>query len=149
MEALEYLPVVILKSVYGVVNDWCKRDTLVPIKSYGRPRKIDWDALRADIQKHPDKVLRKRAKEFEVHINAIWYVCQKLKITYKKTLRYAERDHLSRIKYSRSLRAIIKEKGSKDIVFVDESGFEAQTYRPYGWSATGCKSFGERSRAIA
>jgi len=87
------------------VNDWGKRDTLEPIKSTGRPRKIDWEALRADIQNHPDKVLRERAKEFGVHINAIWSVCQKLKISHKKTLRYAERDHMSRIQYSRSLSA--------------------------------------------
>ena len=33
------------------VNDWCKRDNLVPIKPYGRPRKIDWDALATDIAK--------------------------------------------------------------------------------------------------
>ena len=46
------------------VNDWCKRDILVPIKPSGRPRKIDWDALATDIQKHPDKLLRGRAKEF-------------------------------------------------------------------------------------
>ena len=31
------------------VNDWCKRDNLVPIKPSGRPRKIDWDALATDI----------------------------------------------------------------------------------------------------
>ena len=52
---------------------------------------------------------------------------------------------MSRINYLRSLRAIIKEKGSKDVVFVDESGFEAHTYRPHAWSAKGSKSFGERS----
>ena len=67
-----------------------------------------------------------------------------LKSAIKKTLRYAERDHMSRIKYLRSLRAVIKERGSKDVVFVDESGYEAHTYRPYGWSTAGCKSFGER-----
>jgi len=66
------------------VNDWCKRDNLEPIKSSGRPRKIDWDALALDIQNHPDKLLRERAKEFGVRINAIWYVCQKLKISHKK-----------------------------------------------------------------
>ena len=68
-----------------------------------------------------------------------------LKLSIKKTLRYAERNHMSRINYLRSLRAVIKERGSKDVVFVDESGFEEQTYRPYAWSTKGCKSFGERS----
>ena len=27
------------------VNDWCKRENLVPIKPSGRPRKIDWDGF--------------------------------------------------------------------------------------------------------
>jgi len=53
------------------VNDWCKRDTLEPIKPSGHPRKIDWGALALDIQKHPDKVLRERAKEFGVRIIVI------------------------------------------------------------------------------
>ena len=57
-------------------------DTLEPIKPSGRPRKIDWEALRADIQKHPDKLLRERAKEFVVHINAIWYVCQHRQVNF-------------------------------------------------------------------
>jgi putative transposase len=30
-------------------------------------------------------------------------------------------------------------------VYVDESGFEANTYRPYAWSKRGLKSYGERS----
>jgi len=40
------------------VNDWCSRVHLEPNKPPGRPRKIDWDALATDIQKHPDKLLR-------------------------------------------------------------------------------------------
>ena len=28
---------------------------------------------------------------------------------------------------------------------MDESGFEANTYRPYAWSKRGQKSYGERS----
>ena len=77
MVALKYQPAIILRSVYGV-------DSLELIKSSGRPRKIDWNALAVDIQKHPDKLLRERAKEFGVRINVIWYVCQKLKISHKK-----------------------------------------------------------------
>ena len=66
------------------VNDWCRRDSLEPIKPSGRPRKIDWQALEEDIRKYPDKLLRERAAAFGVRINAIWYVCQKLKISHKK-----------------------------------------------------------------
>ena len=66
------------------VNDGCSTDNLEPIKPSGRPRKINRDALDTDIIKHPDKLLRERAKEFGVRINGIGYVCQKLKISYKK-----------------------------------------------------------------
>lgn len=37
------------------------------------------------------------------------------------------------------------ERGSQDIVYVDESGFAANSYRPYGWSERGQKVYGERS----
>jgi hypothetical protein len=30
-------------------------------------------------------------------------------------------------------------------VYLDESGFEPNTYRPYAWSKRGKKSYGERS----
>lgn len=45
----------------------------------------------------------------------------------------------------RSLRQIIIKEGSDNIVYLDESGFDANTYRPYAWSKCGQKSYGERS----
>ena len=50
----------------------------------GRPRKLDWEALKSDIEKHPDKLLRERAKEFGVWPNSIWYACRCLGVTHKK-----------------------------------------------------------------
>ncbi len=35
--------------------------------------------------------------------------------------------------------------GSSNLVYLDESGFEAYIYRPYAWSKRGQKSYGERS----
>ena len=48
------------------VNDWCNRKVLEAQRPKGRPRKLDWEALKSDIEKHPDKLLRERAKEFGV-----------------------------------------------------------------------------------
>ncbi|BAU64083.1 putative transposase [Stanieria sp. NIES-3757] len=45
----------------------------------------------------------------------------------------------------RSLRQIVIEQSSQDIVYIDESGFEADTYRPYAWSTRGQNSDGERN----
>ena len=66
------------------IYDWCSREDLTPIKSSGRPRKLDWEALAKDIEEHPDKLLRERAKELNVWTNAVWYACKQMKMTHKK-----------------------------------------------------------------
>lgn len=43
------------------------------------------------------------------------------------------------------MRYIIAERGSQDIVYVDESGFESSSYRPWGWGQRGNRVYGERS----
>jgi putative transposase len=43
------------------------------------------------------------------------------------------------------MRQIIHERGSSSIIYLDESGFEASTYRAYGWAYKGKKVYGERS----
>jgi len=47
--------------------------------------------------------------------------------------------------YLRNLRQVIAERGSQDIVYVDESGFEASAYQPYGWAERGKRVYAERS----
>lgn len=34
--------------------------------------------------------------------------------------------------------------GSQEVVYIDESGFEQTTFRPYGWAEQGKKVYGER-----
>ena len=43
-----------------------------------------------------------------------------------------------------ALRQIVQKRGWKDLVYIDESGFEPETYRRYGWSLRGQKVHGER-----
>ena len=67
------------------VNEWCKRYSLKPISPPGRPRnKLDWDALKKDIQDHPDRLLREHAKKYGVRINSIWHACKKWVLPTKK-----------------------------------------------------------------
>lgn len=66
------------------VNDWCKRDDLAPKVHSDRNRKIDKEALRRHVEQNPDALLRERAEVFGVHINAIWLMMRKLKLTHKK-----------------------------------------------------------------
>jgi transposase len=41
------------------------------------------------------------------------------------------------------LRAFVAEHGWKNVVYFDESGFEADTNRPHGWAPRGSKVFGK------
>ncbi len=67
------------------IRNWCKRSTLAATYSHqGRPRKVNLEDLRQDIQTYPDKLLRERAKHFNVHTNSIWHACRVMKITHKK-----------------------------------------------------------------
>ena len=43
------------------------------------------------------------------------------------------------------MRRIIARRGSQDIVYVDESGFEPDVCRRYGWSPRGQKVYGDHS----
>lgn len=44
----------------------------------------------------------------------------------------------------RSLRQIVIQEGSDNLVYLDESGFEEYVYRPYAWSKRGQKTYDER-----
>lgn len=63
----------------------------------------------------------------------------------KKTLKYKERDPEKRIAFLRALRRIITERGADNIVYIDESGFEPDVCRRYGWSPRGHKVHGDHS----
>ena len=52
---------------------------------------------------------------------------------------------MKRIAFLRQLRMIIKSKGSDSLVYIDETGFDAQCYRDHGWGFKGQKIHGERS----
>jgi len=65
--------------------------------------------------------------------------------TQKKTLKYKERDPEKRIAYLQTLRRIMQQRGSNDLVYVDESGFEPEVCRRYGWGLRGQQVFGDHS----
>ena len=47
------------------------------------------------------------------------------------------------MEYLQTLRAWVQKYGSKNIVYVDESGFAKHSYRPHGWAVRGTKVFGQ------
>ena len=46
--------------------------------------KINMDALKKDVENHPDRFQYERAKDFGVTQGAIWFALKRLKISYKK-----------------------------------------------------------------
>jgi transposase len=70
----------------GTVSEWCSRTDLKPKKVKRRKRKLDWEALARDVEEYPSALLRERAARFGVHVNAIWYALQQMKIHYKKNI---------------------------------------------------------------
>lgn len=63
----------------------------------------------------------------------------------KKTLKYKERDPRQRMAYLQALRHIIQERGSANLVYVDETGFAPEAGRGHGWSERGRKVHGEHA----
>ena len=68
------------------VFDWLKRDDLSPRPAVRRQGKLDWEALRLDVEQNPDSMLRERAIKFSVRISAIYYALKKMQLTHKKRL---------------------------------------------------------------
>lgn len=62
---------------------WLER--VEPIEVKKRNRKIDYLALKQDVETNPEARLIDRAKQFEVRPSAISYALKKMKITRKKT----------------------------------------------------------------
>lgn len=55
----------------------------------------------------------------------------------KKTTRYAEINHKDRVCFLRRLREWVSEHGSRNVVYFDESGFAAESYRPHAYAKRG------------
>ncbi len=127
------------------VYRWLNRADLSPTQVKRRHRKLDWKALKKDVEENPDLRLIDRANNFGVRPSAISYALKKMKITRKKKeLRYRERNREERMKYYKILRELIKLYGSQALVYIDESGFEEIQACIYAWSKKGKKVYGDR-----
>jgi putative transposase len=68
----------------ATIYRWLGRKELKPTKVTRRKRKLDWEAVRKDVEQNPALKLSDRAKKFGVRTNAVWYAIEKMKITRKK-----------------------------------------------------------------
>ena len=66
----------------SIVN-WKKCITPL-VKRHRKATKLDEEALKKDIEKHPDTYQHERAKRLNVSESCIWHALKRLKMTYKK-----------------------------------------------------------------
>lgn len=67
----------------ATVMNWSK--DIVPKKTRNKPAtKIDMEALRQDVEAHPDAYTYERANRLGASKNGIWYALRRLGVTYKK-----------------------------------------------------------------
>ncbi len=68
----------------ATIYRWLGRDDLKPTVVTRRRRKLDWEALRKDVEQNPETKLSERARKFGVRVNAIFYALREMRITKKK-----------------------------------------------------------------
>ena len=98
-------------------------------------RVIDEAALRKHVADFPGWTQKERAAHFKVSEFCIGYGGRKLGITRKKTLGYSERCDEKRHVYRQALTE--KHAAGKKIVYVDECGCRAESYRWHGYAPKG------------
>lgn len=69
----------------STIYQWLSREDLTPTKVKRRKRKLDWEALKRDVEANPDSQLSKRAQKFGVQPSAIHYALKEMNITRKKS----------------------------------------------------------------
>ena len=61
----------------ATIYRWLRREDLRATKVGHRKRKIDWEALRKDVEENPEARLIERARKFGVRASAICYALKK------------------------------------------------------------------------
>jgi putative transposase len=68
----------------ATIYRWMSREDLRATKVKRRNRKLNWEALKLDVEKNPDTKQADRAKLFGVRPSAICYALRELKMSRKK-----------------------------------------------------------------
>ena len=69
------------------VYNWLSKEDGLSYERPGprKPRKLDWEALRCYVERHPDLMLKEYAAHFNVSVGCIFKACRRMKLTHKKT----------------------------------------------------------------
>ena len=104
------------------------------------PYKIPNDKLLLDVSLYPDAYLYEHASRLNCSKSGVKDALDRLGITRKKTLIHPNRDEHKRAIFIENI-ATYKSNGH-EIVFLDESGFEKDIPRIYGYSQKGKRCYG-------
>jgi transposase len=120
---------------------WSKN--LEPKRTRNKPStKIDMEALKHDVELHPDAYNHERAIRFGVTEGGIRKALKRLGISYKKTLKHPKANNDARQVFQEKMK--FYEQAEKNIVFIDESGFSHDMPRRKGYASIGKRCFGTR-----
>lgn len=65
--------------------------------------------------------------------------------TKAKQHKHRERNHRERKEFLKQLRQIVQQQGSRNLIYVDECGFDNRVYQDYGYAKRGKKIYGSRT----
>ena len=102
------------------------------------PEKLD------EYMKNPenaDKYIREIAKDFGCGKDIVRVALKKLGYTRKKQTKYKEQDGK---KVNRYLKKLLEAGSGREIIYIDETGFDEYYYREYGWSKRGMSIEGKK-----
>ena len=75
----------LFKVARSTIYQWLARKDLRPTQVKRRNRKLDWEALKRDVEQNLESKLSKRAQKFGVQPSAIHYALKPMNITRKKS----------------------------------------------------------------
>ncbi len=98
--------------------------------------KIDMEALKKDVEQHPDDYQWERAKRFNVSQSTMGLALKRLGIS-NKNLKHPKADDKLRADFQEKITGYESE--GRSIAYVDESGFEQSMPRTHGYSLVGVR----------
>jgi transposase len=120
-----------------------------PVFKRNRPaQKIEMEALKKDVEEHPDHFNYERADRFSVSESGIRNALKRLGVSRKKkTLKHPKADEVLREEFKIKIEKYKSE--GREIVYVDESGFAHESTRSHGYAAVGERCFTKQLPAKA
>ena len=85
------------------------------------------EALKKDVEEHPDNFIYERAEHFSVSPSGMCYALKRLGVSRKKTLKHPKADEGLREEFKIKIEKYKSE--GRAIVYVDESGFAHESTR--------------------